>query len=159
MSNIISEKYKDLETFSSEKKNLFIKAKPFPFIELDNFFDEDYLNGILESFPKMSENKHDFNMNTKAEVKLAISSPDRIPSKINSFIEFLNSYLFLDFIQKLTGIEQKLIPDPYLFGAGLHEIKKGGFLKVHSDFNLHPQLKLNRRLNLLLYLCFLYPTL
>ena len=30
--------------------------------------------------------------------------------------------------------------------------KKGGFLKVHSDFNLHPQLNLNRRLNLLLYL-------
>ena len=92
MSNIISEKYRDLETFSSEKKNLFIKAKPFPFIELDNFFDEDYLNGILESFPKMSENKHDFNMNTKAEVKLAISSPDRIPSKINCKQTFFSSF-------------------------------------------------------------------
>lgn len=152
MSSIISKKYENLKTFSSEKRNHFLSAKPFPFIEIDNFFDEDYLNEILDSFPKLSQNKHDFNMNTKAEVKLGISSPEKIPNKINSFIEFLNSYSFLDFIQKLSGIEQKLIPDPYLFGAGLHEIKKGGFLKIHSDFNVHPQLKLNRRLNLLLYL-------
>tara|TARA_Y100000287_G_scaffold143386_1_gene118113 strand:- start:3 stop:521 length:519 start_codon:yes stop_codon:yes gene_type:complete len=52
----------------------------------------------------------------------------------------------------LTGIEEILIPDPYFLGGGLHEIKKGGFLKIHSDFNFHPQMKLSRRLNLLLYL-------
>ena len=34
----------------------------------------------------------------------------------------------------------------------MHEIRRGGFLKIHSDFNVHPQLRLNRRLNLLLYL-------
>jgi len=152
MSNIIAEKYKDLKTFSSEKKNLFINAKPFPYIEIDNFFDKDYLDEILNTFPKLSEDKHDFKMNTKAEVKLAIGSPEKIPNKINSLIEYLNSYFFLNFLQELTGIKQRLIPDPYLFGAGLHEIKKGGFLKIHSDFNVHPQLNLNRRLNLLLYL-------
>lgn len=152
MKEIISKKYNDLKTFSLKRKNDFIEAKPFPFIEIDNFFDETYLNQILDSFPKMSENKHDFKMNTKSEVKLAIGSPEQIPNNINSFIEYLNSYFFLDFIQELTGIKQRLIPDPYLFGAGLHEIKRGGFLKVHSDFNVHPQLNLNRRINLLLYL-------
>ena len=152
MTDIIAKKYIDINKFSLENSKNFIEAKPFPYIELDNFFDEDYLNQILDSFPKMSENRHDFNMNTKAEVKLAIGSPEKIPNKINSFIEYLNSYFFLDFLQKLTGIKQRLIPDPYLFGAGLHEIKKGGFLKIHSDFNVHPQLNLNRRLNLLLYL-------
>ena len=75
-----------------------------------------------------------------------------IPTKINSFIEYLNSYLFLNFLQNLSGIKEKLVPDPYLFGGGLHEIRRGGFLKIHSDFNVHPQLNLNRRLNLLLYL-------
>ena len=126
MADIIAKKYKDTNKFSLENSNNFLEAKPFPYIELENFFDEDYLNQILDSFPKMSENKHDFNMNTKAEVKLAIGSPEKIPNKINSFIEYLNSYFFLDFLQKLTGIKQRLIPDPYLFGAGLHEIKKGG---------------------------------
>ena len=149
---IIAKEFRDLKKFGLENNNNFLKAKPFPYIELNNFFNEDYLDQVLNNFPKMSENRHDFSMNTKAEVKLAIGSPEKIPDKINSFIEYLNSYFFLDFIQNLTGIKHRLIPDPYLFGAGLHEIKRGGFLKIHSDFNVHPQLNLNRRLNLLLYL-------
>ena len=59
--------------------------------------------------------------------------------------------MFLEFLQSLTGIELSLIPDPYFWGGGLHEIKKGGFLKIHADFNIHPRLKLNRRINLLIY--------
>jgi Rps23 Pro-64 3,4-dihydroxylase Tpa1-like proline 4-hydroxylase len=34
----------------------------------------------------------------------------------------------------------------------LHQIKRGGYLEVHADFNRHSKLKLDRRLNLLLYL-------
>src|SRR5215210_1660828 len=45
-----------------------------------------------------------------------------------------------------------LIPDPYFGGAGPHQILPGGFLKVHVDFNRHPLLQLDRRLNLLVYL-------
>ena len=152
MHNIISEKFKDLRTHSTNYKNKFVSAKPFPYIEIDNFFDEKFLNNILDSFPKMSENKHNFNRNNKAEVKFATNLPENIPDNINKFIEYLNSYFFLNFLKDLTGIKEKLIPDPYLEGAGLHEIKTGGFLKIHSDFNLHPELKLNRRLNLLIYL-------
>ena len=152
MENIVSEKFKNLKHYSSIYKNQFINAKPFPYIEIKNFFDEKYLESILNSFPKMSENKHNFQKNNKAEVKFATNLPENIPDNINNLIEYLNSYFFLNFLQDLTGIKEKLIPDPYLFGAGLHEIKSGGFLKIHADFNLHPQLKLNRRLNLLLYL-------
>ena len=152
MHNIISEKFKDLRNYATNYKSKFVSAKPFPYIEIDNFFDEKFLNNILEVFPKMSENKHNFNRNNKAEVKFATNLPENIPDNINNFIEYLNSYFFLNFLQDLTGIKEKLIPDPYLEGAGLHEIKTGGFLKIHSDFNLHPELKLNRRLNLLIYL-------
>ena len=41
---------------------------------------------------------------------------------------------FLSYLNSITGIEETLIPDPYFYGGGLHEIFKGGFLKVHSDF-------------------------
>ena len=34
----------------------------------------------------------------------------------------------------------------------MHLIEPGGFLKIHVDFNWHERLKLDRRLNLLLYL-------
>jgi Rps23 Pro-64 3,4-dihydroxylase Tpa1-like proline 4-hydroxylase len=34
----------------------------------------------------------------------------------------------------------------------MHQIARGGFLKVHIDFNWYPRLKLERRLNVLIYL-------
>ena len=42
--------------------------------------------------------------------------------------------------------------DPHLEGGGLHEIKSGGVLKIHTDFNRHPFLNLDRRINVLIYL-------
>ena len=63
----------------------------------------------------------------------------------------LNGSVFLQFLEQLTGIDG-LIPDPYFGGGGLHQIERGGYLKVHADFNWHPKLRLDRRLNLLLYL-------
>ena len=64
----------------------------------------------------------------------------------------LNSDIFLTYLQKLTGIKEKLFSDPYLLGGGYHEIKKGGFLDVHADFNKYKDVNLDRRINLLLYL-------
>tara|TARA_B100001093_G_scaffold511341_1_gene579013 strand:+ start:2057 stop:2875 length:819 start_codon:yes stop_codon:yes gene_type:complete len=152
MANIITNKFENLKKVSEENKKNFLNAKPFPFIQFDQFFNDDYLDEILNFFPKMDDINYDHNFKNKTEVKLAINSPEKIPNKINILIEHLNSYPFLNFLQNLTGIKEKLIPDPYLFGGGLHEIRRGGYLKIHSDFNIHPQLKLNRRLNLLLYL-------
>jgi hypothetical protein len=37
----------------------------------------------------------------------------------------------------LTGIKEPLFSDGYLSGGGYHEIKNGGVLKVHADFNKH----------------------
>ena len=51
-----------------------------------------------------------------------------------------------------SNIEEKLIPDPYLIGGGLHELRNDGYLNIHADFNLHPSMKLDRRLNILIYL-------
>jgi Rps23 Pro-64 3,4-dihydroxylase Tpa1-like proline 4-hydroxylase len=51
----------------------------------------------------------------------------------------------------LTGIEG-LVVDWQLAGGGMHALRTGGFLNVHADFNYHRHLKLDRRINLLLYL-------
>jgi hypothetical protein len=37
-------------------------------------------------------------------------------------------------------------------GAGFHEIKNGGHLSVHADFNHHKPMNLERRINVLIYL-------
>ena len=51
-----------------------------------------------------------------------------------------------------SQVGETLITDPYLAGGGLHELKDGGHLNVHADFNQHPKMKLDRRLNILIYL-------
>ena len=44
------------------------------------------------------------------------------------------------------------MPDPHFRGGGIHSIRKGGYLKIHADYNWHKDLQLYRRINLLLYL-------
>jgi Rps23 Pro-64 3,4-dihydroxylase Tpa1-like proline 4-hydroxylase len=63
----------------------------------------------------------------------------------------LNSITFLSFMSEVTGIPN-LIPDPTFEGGGLHQIERGGKLGIHADFNRHGRFKLDRRLNLLLYM-------
>jgi hypothetical protein len=77
--------------------------------------------------------------------------PERLHPEIRSIFASFNSRSFLVFLEALTGING-LIPDPYYSGGGFHEILNGGFLDVHADFNLHPLLKVERRINVLLYL-------
>ncbi|MCB9285156.1 MAG: 2OG-Fe(II) oxygenase [Lewinellaceae bacterium] len=67
-------------------------------------------------------------------------------------MHLLNSQPFLEFLQNLTGIKETLIPDPYFEGGGYHQIKPGGFLKVHVDFHKHKMMDLDRRVNVLVYL-------
>ena len=63
----------------------------------------------------------------------------------------LNGEPFIAFLKEMTGIEG-LVSDPYFNGGGLHETLAGGHLSVHADFNIHGETKLERRLNLLIYL-------
>lgn len=53
-------------------------------------------------------------------------------------------------VESIMGIDG-LIADPSMFGAGLHDIDKGGFLKMHTDFNAHPN-GWRRAVNVLVYL-------
>ena len=66
-------------------------------------------------------------------------------------MEFLNSPVSLKTIEEITGIN-KLIPDPYLNGGGLHLSIEGGTLSPHTDFHFYEKLNLYRRVNLILYL-------
>lgn len=63
----------------------------------------------------------------------------------------MNSGAFIKFLEKLSGIEG-LIPDPFYNGGGIHRIERGGKLDVHADYNVHPVTRLDRRVNVLLYL-------
>ena len=150
--NIINDKLKDVEKFIFQNKERFLNANPFPFIIIDDFFSKEFLNDVLNQFPNLAEQKKTTNYDNKNEVKFANNQYKNFPNNIKKLFDFLNSDFFLNFLQRITNIQEKLIPDFELNGGGLHEIKKGGLLKIHSDFNKHPSLDLDRRLNVLIYL-------
>ncbi|MBI1305076.1 MAG: 2OG-Fe(II) oxygenase [Bacteroidetes bacterium] len=142
--------YDELMGLASHYKNEYVNNKPFPNIYFDNFFNEDFLNDVLEEFPEMGD-KSDIQYKTPNEIKLASRGESRFGKKTKVFMHFLNSEPFLNFLSELTGIEN-LIPDPSFEGGGCHQIKPGGYLKVHADFNKHKATRLDRRLNVLVYL-------
>ncbi len=147
----INKNYSNLKKVADENSSNYLHAKPFPSIVFDNFFEEEILNEILNDFPSnIKDIGNEFN--NKAEKKLSLNSAEKLSLKTNNFINFLNSEPFVKFLNELTGIKETLITDPYLVGGGLHELKDGGYLNIHADFNQHPKMKLDRRLNILIYL-------
>jgi len=150
--SILSENFKNLEQIALKEKSNYLNAEPFPNIVFKNFFKDDYLNLILKEFPDLSKIEGSQNYNVKNEVKLSNKNYNKFPKNIKKIFDFLNSNVFLNFLQTLTSIKEKLISDPHLEGGGLHEIKRGGVLKIHTDFNRHPFLDLDRRVNVLIYL-------
>lgn len=126
-------------------------AKPFPHVVIDNFIpDSGVLDGVLDEFPTPgSTNWRRYDETT--EKKLASQKETQIGPITRHLLQQFNSSIFCLFLEKLTGIEG-IIPDPHLWGGGLHQIEAGGYLKIHADFNWYGKLRLDRRLNLLLYL-------
>lgn len=150
-SSLINDNYSNLLKTANRFHHEYINANPFPNIVFENFFNPEFLKQVLAEFPDLSERNAQHYENA-FEKKWAGKGESFFGSNTRLLMHFLNSEPFLHFLQKLTGIKETLIGDPYFIGGGQHEIKRGGLLKVHVDFNKHPLLQLDRRLNVLVYL-------
>ncbi len=142
--------FENLLDLGIKNKEKYLNEDPYPYGVFDNFFVPEKIKALLAEFPVLGDKK-DLNFKNPNEVKLASKGEYKFGAVTTSFVHLLNSQPFLEFLSNLTGIEN-LIPDPYFWGGGFHEIKPGGYLKIHADFNQHPSLSLDRRLNLLVYL-------
>jgi Rps23 Pro-64 3,4-dihydroxylase Tpa1-like proline 4-hydroxylase len=137
----------DPETLSHRYRT----AAPFPHIVLDDVFPAAELEKVLGEFPAPQQTEW-VRFDNPTEKKLGFHHhKSAISETIRQFLWRMNSFEVLEFLENLTGIAG-LIPDPYFGGGGIHQIERGGFLKVHADFNWHPKLRLDRRLNMLIYL-------
>jgi Rps23 Pro-64 3,4-dihydroxylase Tpa1-like proline 4-hydroxylase len=140
----------DANLYGKQLSINFTAAKPYPFIIIDNFLQIDLANDILKNFPIDDNNDIYYEKGF-----IGLHKRQIMPSKCNevmrNYFAFFNSESILQFLEGLTSIEG-LIPDPYFFGGGFHEIKTGGKLGIHADFRIHEKLHLNRRLNMIIYL-------
>ncbi len=124
-------------------------AEPFAHTVIDNLLPAEVADSVLGEFPSPDSIEW-INHDNAKELKLACEDETKIAPFTRHLLAQLNSSTFMNFLESLTGITG-LIPDPHFRGGGLHQIKKGGYLKIHADFNHYKRLNLDRRINLLLY--------
>lgn len=134
----------------SELREQYLSASPFPHIVIDDFISPNVLEKCLEEFPQAPDPESITFDRDQERFKTGFH-PDYMSPSVRSLFYSFNSRPFLKFLENLTGIKG-LIPDPYYLGGGFHEIKQGGHLSVHADFNHHTRLDLERRINVLIYL-------
>ncbi len=129
----------------------FREGKPFQHIQVSDFLSTRLAQDLSDEFPVPNSSawiqyKH-YNEN-----KTGLTKRELFPPLLAKVTEELNSPEFVAWISEVSGIPD-LIADPELEGGGLHQSGRGGFLNVHTDFNMHHHHKnWRRRINLILYL-------
>jgi Rps23 Pro-64 3,4-dihydroxylase Tpa1-like proline 4-hydroxylase len=140
----------------SSLENVTYETYPFPHTVIDNFFKTDKLEGLLSNINSLKDedaetkfinpyspyefNKFAYNTNYGDHLKKIFAE--------------LNSSEFITKLETITGIKDIIRNDTTLIGAGIHRIKNGGFLQLHTDFNSYHNHygKLDRRINLIIYM-------
>lgn len=121
---------------------------PVPWLFFDDFLPQDLLEAVQQDIANM--NDHLWSTFTRnGSFMKECNNLKRAPVTRELTLN-LNSAEFVEWLEEMTG-HQKLIPDPLLIGAGLMRCGPGHSLKLHTDFNWNEQLRLNRRLNAILY--------
>ncbi len=145
----------DAPTLAAEGQRLrtaYAENKPWPHIVVDDFIDPDVLSKVQREAAAVRNGKYyEKFVDRKTDHNKYAFSPDVVGPETSRLVNFLNSGVFVHYLENLTGISG-LLTDPSYFGGGLHKIQSGGFLEVHTDFNHLARYNLERRLNLLLYL-------
>ena len=126
-------------------------ASPFPHIVIDDFLPPEILDSVLDCCAELAQDEESISFDRDQERFKTSYQPDRLPDDVRRLFYSFNSKPFIKLVENITGIKG-LIPDPYFLGAGIHEIRQGGHLSVHADFNHHKPMNLERRINVLIYL-------
>ena len=129
---------------------LSMHDEPFDHWIIDDFFPPDKAQRITENFPAYDDKRWYFYENP-IENKKTLQDWLRFPPEIYQTLQELCSNDFIETIKSITLIKN-LYPDYGLHGGGLHMHGRGGNLNIHKDYSIHPKLKMQRKLNLIVYM-------
>lgn len=134
----------------SDIRTSYLTSKPFPFVIIDNFLNNDVAEIILSEFPNQSDERWLKYCNA-LEYKYVMDNLDHMgPETFNLFYAYCHDKI-IEKIRTITDIPN-LEYDPYLHGAGLHYHPRGGHLAMHLDYGIHPFSKKERRVNIIMFL-------
>jgi Rps23 Pro-64 3,4-dihydroxylase Tpa1-like proline 4-hydroxylase len=143
--------FEALERNIDELHSRYSSAHPFPHIVIDDFLDPELALQAMKDFPGLAPEEWNSFIHAN-EKKYSNTRPETWPPVLQGLLEVFQGERFVQFLTRLTGIEDLLI-DESLMGGGLHYSGAGGFLNIHADFTVHPHRRTwRRRVNLLLYL-------
>ena len=135
-----------------EYREKYETNNPYPHIEIDGLFNNLLLTLVERSFPNI-ERQSKKDIRDGGNLKISSREGCQIAKgACKHFLRYLNSYEFVNFVQKICNIERELIVDHTLLGGGFHSTGKGGSLGMHIDFPIHKKTNLDRRVNVLVYL-------
>lgn len=121
---------------------------------IDNFLPQDIYDAIIDEIPKITSwTTFDSSNLTNDVAKYSVRSEcsEFIGGPLIKTLAYsFNSNFTINWLEDKLG-ESGLIPDPHFNAAGLCSISSGHKLNPHVDFNWHPDLNLQRVVNMILY--------
>ncbi|TAM60515.1 2OG-Fe(II) oxygenase [bacterium] len=141
--------FERLERETEQLRAAFAAGDPIRHVTIEHMLRDEPARRAIAAFPTPERMAIAFA--GLAEVKNAEERIERLDPIFQAIFSDLRSPRFLQWLEALTGIRE-LRADPELHGGGLHQGPDGSFLDIHADFNLHPRLRIYRRLNVLIYL-------
>lgn len=145
----ILERIKDEFSNTFELQQEYRSHPGYSKLEIKNFLPLDVVKTMaaeLEAIP-LDECKK---FTRKGSCMYEYNQVDNTPVQ-DEVVTALHSSTFLKWLQEVTDTVD-LVPDPHLVGAGYSKAFNGDSLKVHTDFNWNDQLRLHRRLSVVIYL-------
>jgi Rps23 Pro-64 3,4-dihydroxylase Tpa1-like proline 4-hydroxylase len=140
-----------LSALAARHRDAYASAEPFPHVVLDELFPAAVANRLADEFPPPDRFwRQEDTAEASRRGKLMSNDETIFGSFTRHLLHHLNSGIFIHFLEALTGIAD-LIPDPDV-STNLRHFEPGGCLGVHADYNFHPRFRLDRRVNLILYL-------
>ncbi len=141
------------EMSAAERQQLraqYEKTEPFKYLVLDGLFSPVSLRRVEGEFDSAQAVAWR-EINTGLQRKRGSVPDTTLPTNVQDYFNTINAGPFLRFLSDVTGISD-LIPDPALYGGGMHEVGEDGAFEVHVDFQRHPRTQLNNRLAVITYL-------
>jgi Rps23 Pro-64 3,4-dihydroxylase Tpa1-like proline 4-hydroxylase len=130
--------------------NTFLTAEPFNHVVIDNFFMPEVAEKLVDEFIDFNA-PHINEYNSGLEIKKSLNHWDKFPPTTYRAFSLFGRSEFIDKMRIMSGIED-LWFDFGLNGGGWHMHSRGGNNNVHLDYNLHPKLGLQRKLNIIIYM-------
>ena len=142
-----------LKEYLSIYDKKYLENEPFPHVVIDNFLELDLADKLSACFEidKIRRNKNWTHHKNENADRYRLEDEFYMEKELQSFARYTNSRDFILFLEGITTYKS-LIGDPYFVGGGAMSTSKGGFLKMHVDFNWSHKLQLWRKINFIIYL-------